>query len=203
MRHNFHYKLKILRLPAVQCFVYLTCKYCLKQDEERLGLIASARHTTSSVPLNCMFQRAILTLSASILPDQGTDIINSTASCHLKSKGAIKASPAANKAHCACLYGYLELASSCHVLQSSTTPSCETARLSQKVQSHFCPHPTQPQPTETKTPMSCRHRLAAQRKLHTHGNVLHGRLGLLSSGVAAALDSMSRSSEHACHCQVW
>ena len=44
----------------------------------------------------------------------------------------------------ACKYVHLQSASSCHAVNCSTRPPCQTELLSQKVQSHSCPHQTQP-----------------------------------------------------------
>lgn len=113
------------------------------------------------------------------------------------------ATPAVHKAHYVCLYVRLETASSCPALHFSTTPSCWIELGSQRVQSCSCPHQTQLLAMDTKMLKSYRHRLACRHKLHSHCHCLCACLELLSSGGAAHVGSMSRSSAPACHCQEW
>ena len=101
----------------------------------------------------------------------------------------------------ACQYVHLQSASSCHAMNCSTRLACETGLLFQKVQSHSCAHQAQPLQMETKTPESCRHKLAGQNKQDICCHALRANMAVLSSGVAALLDSVSTSSAPACCCQ--
>ena len=65
------------------------------------------------------------------------------------------------------------------------------------------PHQTQTSEMETKMPGSCRYKSACQHRLRIICLLQCGYMVLLSSGMAALLDSRSRSSAPACRYKEW